>query len=375
VKGKNMKKLIITLALITAVAAQVACAAPDPREVHERVIKHLKTVRDALVPPLAVQFVETFPPIAIPREKILHLAQVEQEPFEVAVPPPGQPGAPPIDPSGVTDFALTTTQRVLDNLFPRAGGGPRRPVIVGGDVKSIPPLEEDLSVMLRILEKAAGAKEGPATAAGIEILSFNRPGSPRAFYLDGYGAMFLLNVGYPLMAPPKKEEQSQTNDVNSEWEKAREEVYGRRGGDFRLHAQGGEAFDAQRVDNLKSQLIDDLGNAKNIRHLKSDDYVTVVVMGGGPKAMVVRREVARGAGGRGGGGGGGGFGASGSGFGGVGGGVAYAGGGAVEMSSSSSEAGGQGTMTLRAKKSDIDAFAKGKLDAQEFRKKVAVQIY
>jgi hypothetical protein len=32
-------------------------------------------------------------------------------------------------------------------------------------------------------------------------------------------------------------------------------------------------------------------------------------------------------------------------------------------------------MTLRVKKADIDAFAKGKLDAQEFSKKVSAQVY
>jgi hypothetical protein len=362
-----MKKQLLAIAIISAVAARYTCAAADPRDVHERVVEHLKTVRNALVPPFAVQFVESFPPIAIPREKILQLAQVEQEPFQLEAQAPAEP-EPPIDASGVTDFAITTTQRVLDNLFPRSGGsGARRPVIVGGDAKNIAPMEEDLTVMLRILEKGAGAKEGPATAAGIELLSFSKPNSPRAFYLDGYGAMFVLNVKYPLVAPPKKDEQSRTNEVDSEWEKARQEVYGRRGGleDIKLKAAGGEAFDGQRVENLKSQLIDDLANAKNIRHLKSDDYVTVVVLSGGSRSTVMQREYAGGGGGR------GGFSSFGGGAGGRGGGSAV-----VEMNVSNTETGsGQGTLTLRAKKSDIEAFGKGKLDAQEFRKKVAMQVY
>lgn len=363
-----MKKQLAALALGSAFVLPYACVAADPREVHERVVEHLKTVRDALVPPFAVQFVESFPPVAIPRQKVLQLAQVEQDAVQVGAQAPAEP-EPPIDASGVSDFAIATTQRVLDGLFPRSsGGGSRRPVIVGTDVKNVGSLEEDLTVMLRILEKGAGAKEGPPTAAGIELWSVNKPNSPRAFYLDGYGAMFLLNVKYPLMAPPAKDEQSRTNEVDSEWEKARQEVYGRRGTieDVKLNMAGMEAFDEQRVENLKSQLIDDLANAKNIRNLKSDDYVTVVVLGGGSRSTVVRKEY--GGGGRGGGGGGfaGGVGR----FGGGGGGAV------VEMNVSSSETGSsQGTLTLRAKKSDIDAFAKGKLDVQEFRKKVSVQIY
>jgi len=355
-----MKHTLIALALGAGLTMNSASAAPDPREIHERVVEHLKAVRDAVVPAPVIHFVESFPPIAVPRRHILHVAHAGQpadEPFEVAVPPPGVP-EPPIDPSGIAnfahDFAVSTTQRVLDGFFPR-GGSPRKPVIVGGDAKNISALEEDLTVMARILEKAAGAKsDGPATAAGIEILSFNRPTAPRVFYIDGYGAMFVLNVKYPLLAPAKKDEQSRTNETSSEWEKAREEVYGRRGplDDVRLQAAGGEEFDAPRVEKLRSQLIDDLANAKNIRHLKADDYVTVVVLGGGGGRTgagaggVVRRE----SGGRG-------------------------GGRNVEVFATSVEPGAASTMTLRAKKSDIDAFAKGKLDAEEFRKKVAVQVY
>lgn len=360
-----MNKPTIVIALSVAVAAQVASAQPSPREIHEHVLNHLKAVRDVFVPAPVIDFVESFPPIARPRAHILQLAQADQEPFEVPVPPE------PIDPTGIAnfahDFAVNTTQRVLDGFFPR-GGGPRRPVIVGGEIKNADALAEDLSVMQRILEKAAGAKaDGPATASGIELLSFNRPTSPRAFYLDGYGAMFLLNVKFPLVAPPKKDEQSRTNETNSEWEKAREEVYGSRNAfdDVKRLSTAGEEFDAQRVENLKAQLIEDLANAKNIRNLKSDDYVTVVVLGGGSRGTVVRRETSPRAGGAGFGGGG-----LGGGGGGRGGAVAR-----VEVSSSSVETGAQSTMTLRAKKSDIDAFAKGKLDAPEFQKKVAVQIY
>ena len=101
--------------------------------------------------------------------------------------------------------------------------------------------------------------------------------------------------------------------------------------------------------DLKNQIIGDLGNARNIRNLKSDDFVTVVVLGGGPQGMAVVRRETRSSGGR------------------------RGGGGTVDVKGV--ETGAQSTLTLRAKKSDIDAFAKGKLDAEEFKKKVAVQVY
>ena len=237
-----MKKPMIALIVITAFAARLGHAAPDPREIHERMFEHLKAVRDHLVPAPVTRFVESFPPIAVPRGKVLQLAQAPPgviagggaiqvtgaEPFQIAAPPP--PGAPdmPVDPAGIANwaegFAVSTTQGVLDQLFPRGGGSSRRPVIVGGDSKNAAALSEDFTVMMRILEKAVGAKaDGPPTASGIALFSFSQPSSPRAFYLDGYGAMFVLNVRYPLVAPPKHDEPDGTNDTtNSEWEKARE---------------------------------------------------------------------------------------------------------------------------------------------------------
>lgn len=356
-----MKLRILTLPATIVILAQ-ASAAPDFVEIHERVVDHLKAVRDTLVPAPIIDFVEGFPPIAIPRAKILRLAQAEP------VPPP----VVDVDAAAIADwannFAAMTTERTLNGLFPRSA--PRRPVLVGGDrdVKAMPTMEEDLNVMMRILEKAAGGRdEEKPRAMGIDVFAFGRGGAstPRVFYIDDYGAMFVLNVKYPLLAPPKRDERSRTNEpTSSEWDKAREEVYGRRNAfeELRLNAAPVEEFDDQRVENLKQQIIDDLANATHMKSLKSDDYVTVVVVGGGSRGNGIRRE-GRGAprGGRAGGAGGRG-------------GEEFH--GAVEVNPESGEAlPAQSTMTIRAKKSDIDAFAKGKLKPEEFRKKVSERVH
>jgi hypothetical protein len=99
--------------------------------------------------------------------------------------------------------------------------------------------------------------------------------------------------------------------------------------------------------------MDDLANAKNIRHLKPDDSVTVVVLGSGAGGALRRWEGHTPAGKR----------------------KAIMSAGGNGEEAAASDAGSQSTMTLRARKSDIDAFAKGKLSAEEFRKNVSVQVY
>jgi hypothetical protein len=294
--------------------------------------------------------------------------------------PPVAPVEPVVDAGAIADWANTvatlTTKATLDGIFPRSA--PRKPVIVGGtgNAKANAAMEEDLNVMMRILEKAAGGKdETRPTAGGIELFSFGKANAPRVFYIEGYGAMFVLNVKYPLLAPAK-DDQSRTNEpTNSEWEKAREEVYGGgRGNNVRFTSAPSEEFDASRVENLKNQLTEDLLNAKNIRGLKADDSVTVVVLGGGQRGNVMRLET-RTPGGRAGAGVGGGA-------------VAVAGMDMREIRSSGGEAAGHSTMTLRVKKSDVEKFAKEKQASEqgnsqkqvgqiveEFGKKVSVQVY
>jgi hypothetical protein len=341
-----MKTRMITAVLGVITLGHLHAEPPDPLDIHRHVVDVLQSVHDSFPEPLK-KFTEAFPPIAFPREGMIRLAQIE----------PSATGTDVfVDGAGIADWANNvaafTTERTLDALFPRSA--PRRPIMIGGDTKAHAALEEDLTVMMRILEKAAGGKdESKPTAAGVELFSFGKSSSPRMFYIDGYGAMFLLNVKYPLLAPPKKDESAQTNEqANSEWERAREEIYGTRRSDrVKFSPAPAEEFDPQRVENLKQQLIGDLANARNIRHLKPDDYVTVVVLGGGTRGGVMRWENRTPAGARAG---------------------SHA---SMEVRSTNGEPAPQTTMTLRVKKSDIDALAKGKLNEEEFRKKVLVQVY
>ena len=87
------------------------------------------------------------------------------------------------------------------------------------DVKEQTQLEEDLAVMTRILEKAATERSGGqpygAKAMGIDVF-YSPAASPlRSLYLEGYGALFMLNVGFPFLPPPHAEGQQEKPEVNS----------------------------------------------------------------------------------------------------------------------------------------------------------------
>lgn len=220
------------------------------------------------------------------------------------------------------------------------------------DAKSIATLEEDLNIMARIIQKATGrgGDEG-RKAMGIHLWTLDASGrSARNMYIEGHGAIFMVNVDFPLVAPAEKAaEPAKKPDTSSDWEETRNELFG---GDGEEKGRVAQAYDEAKVSKLTDTLIDSLKNATHIRSLKPDEFVTVVVQGAGDVVKIAR------AGGRGGGG------------------TAF--GKAIEniqFFAKGAPPRGMSVLTLRARKADIDAFAKGKLDAKEFKKKLAIAAY
>ena len=286
------------------------------------------------------------------------LAQLQQ------VEAPGEPAELPEPPEAA---AVAMAQDVLTGII-SPGATTGQALIIpkeAGDPKALADAEEDLNVMARILEKAAtGSESKNRQAMGIWVHSgFGSSSAPRNLYIEGHGALFFLNVNFPLLPPATRASETEAKEKTStEWEDARRELYRPPGSgfeSFEYHLKstpgfGGsvEAYDSDKVEDLKRDLIAALKNATHIRNLKSDETVTVVVSGRGPGAAGRARRMA------------------------------------VTTSSSGTSArapmtiykgasgDAQGTrLILRARKSDVDAFQKDKLNLEEFRKKVSVITY
>jgi hypothetical protein len=262
------------------------------------------------------------------------------------------------------EFGLATHQR-----SPRALVIPKE----ASDAKSLGEVEEDLGVMAHILDKAVSSGDKSARAMGIAVFS-KFPGAaaaPQNLYVEGHGAIFLLDVNYPLLPPPAKEDKEEAKEpVNNEWEEARREMArpgkGQPGDNpFEIFEEryGGDAwnvklpsaeYDADKVEDLKKDLIGALKNAANIRRLKSDETVTVVVTGaeagvvtksfkstsGKPGSSKTERVVV-----------------------------------AKSLAGERARVNDSAKLIIRARKADAEAFQNGKLDFDAFRKKATVLIY
>jgi hypothetical protein len=259
----------------------------------------------------------------------------------------------------------------------------------------------DMQVMLYILEKEL---RKPRLIQGVFFDFgdfFARDGQAlQAVYVQDYGAFFFTEVDFPLVFPAEAQEppvETIKEQVDPIWQRAQQEVFSSQdpaaGGAFPGRQEGGP----ETLEVLKNDLIRLLKHASNIRNLKADDWVilTVIGAGGGPieGGMMVTPGVTMGTrsksagggiygtGGYGGYSGGGPYGGFGGGYGGAGGVAGYGamGGGGFGYGGMAAVAGmgtaSSATLTMRVKKSDVDAFAKGELDFEHFQQKVKIFTY
>src|ERR1051325_11675602 len=181
-----MKLIQTTIALITSIALRADTAPPDvtvaaeagaPAEIGQAVSQAVEQA--GLIAQTAVQSVD-------------HVIHQIGGKFAAAEDDEGNDGAQLFLNNGPI-----TWEHVLG--APARTGG--QPLIVRSSdaaAKNLPNLQEDLAIMSRILSKAAG-REGHEAAMGIVLSALPGSRHPQSIYLEGYGALFLLNVKFPLV--------------------------------------------------------------------------------------------------------------------------------------------------------------------------------
>lgn len=316
------------------------------------------TAEPAQAPPLPVP---PSPPVAA-------IPAIAAAPAGAGAEDPSRPPDPPMPPgtSATIERSVRSALRETELALSRAAeagksiaihlANPGRPsvlVLPGGRLHGAESdvMAEDLTVMSRILEKAAGR---PDPAARLSYGAFLGPGflgghDLSALYLDGFGVLFLTSVDFPLVGPTEPKGVKEAAATDPAWEEARREVQdgrgprgGRPGWRERFDHDGG-VYDAVRIEEFKRRLISTLKHARNIRLLAPEETIAVAVYG------PVSREA-----------------------------EAY--GGRNESRNALMHDGREdgrpvdSVLTLRVKKSEVDALAAGKSSPEEFARKVEISM-
>ena len=278
-------------------------------------------------------------------------------------------------PKAENSFGLPGQKSSKATAVYRASRSSVPPVVVqfsSADSSRVQEMSEDLDVMTHIVDTAlrdGDVDEETPEKMGVKMYITGSSRSVRSMYVEDFGALFMVKVNFPLQGAPVAKEKEPEKPTDSEWARARAEVFGPAEPGWPDMFGSGTAvdFDPKRVDGLKSTLVRALKNASNIRHLKPQEFVSLSVFGSAgrievrsnrsgdePRTSSNSKRPAR---------------ISSSSYGGLN--VTTE---AVVVNYSGST--GQGTvLTLRVKKSDIDAFAKGEMDEAAFTKTVTFNNY
>ena len=275
-------------------------------------------------------------------------------------------------------------------------------VIPAGDMDAqrLAETVEDMKIMSHIFEKEL-AEADMLPGGRSWVFFWRRSGNePRCIYLEGYGAVFLMEVDFPLLPVPEPQSLKAEEGTDPVWEEARRQLSVSEEDEYFDYDSDEEVeYDADKIQDLKSKLIRNLKHASNIRNLPVQEWIVIAINGSGRDSADIHISTdyrgVRGIGGRAGIDGrtgrlGGMMGSrrrSGS----LGSRGARGGRGRVSLRAGDAEIEVRGNteierdtstpltsgnvLIMRAKKSDVDAFAKGKLDFEKFQKRVQMFTY
>lgn len=310
------------------------------------------------------------------------LAQTSQpitpSPAPTPAPAPASP-TPPTLPSSSADFVANDLSNLLGDLSWNSWSDSAGTVLVipskQTTTEDLIAINEDMNVMSRIFEK--NLEKERVTTVNSDIFTPKRVpygmllGSSRSqiqsMYLQDYGALFMLKVDFPLTPSSEAQQEQQDTEKQEEgdsvWKQTQQEMY--EPGRVNTRRQPGKQqvkYDPEKVENLKTTLIKTLKHATNIRSLMPDESVILTVSGGGQSdgTKITAISVA----------------------------------GKNQILVTEKRADGKSKMriingntlddiglssqtvlVIRAKRSDIGAFAKGELDLDKFRTRVQMFTY
>jgi hypothetical protein len=222
-------------------------------------------------------------------------------------------------------------------------------------------LTQDLNIMARILDKKLDRGhfldmlqlDASAHWALYDTFFSGNNGPTKAVYVHGYGAVFLLNVDFPLAPAAEVKVEKPEEPIDPLWEQTKQQLQsdtqapgplGRAWTYYDKWVTAAASYDPDKVEGLKRKLISALKHAANIRSLNADECVILSVTGA-PQPVVVK-EVSSEKG------------------------PLWVTPNVPGLPPASSM-----VMTIRVKKSDIDLFAKDELDTDQFRQKTQILTY
>ena len=282
-----MKALTQTIIVIVAFSLLAAGFAPARNVSGEGFRDSFELqAREAEVATVLAQ-VQTSRPVA-PVEPVLSSIPLAEAP---PIPP-----VPPTEPASVEQIVATDVSNLVQSFSLGSRSGSTGTVLVipseQTSTEDLLTINEDMSVMSRIFQKnLQQARIGIASGdrymySQYSTLLGSGGGGIQSIYLEGFGALFLMKVDFPLTPPPgmqdDEKETQKAEQGDPVWRQMKQEMYEpQKAGRRRRTDRAEEKYDAEKVENFKTTLIKALKHAANIRSMKPDESVILTITGKG----------------------------------------------------------------------------------------------
>ncbi|NQT00802.1 MAG: hypothetical protein HQ580_02135, partial [Planctomycetes bacterium] len=155
------------------------------------------------------------------------------------------------------------------------------------EAENLVAITEDLQVMSHIFDERF---KKPQEIKGVFVDFGDFFGRDRrsteAIYIQDYGVLFLMEVNFVFSPAPKpKEQEAQETEeyVDPDWQRAKQKLFspkGFGGSDFVPE----EKYSADKIEQIKTELIRTLKHTANIRNLHPDEWIILTVIGKGRQA-------------------------------------------------------------------------------------------
>ena len=261
---------------------------------------------------------------------------------------------------------------LLSHLYSRQHTGDRAILIIPtAEMKpeKFAQMTEDLNIMALIVDKklnrGLGLSEGGTIIFGglYELCPYKTFLSSdelatKAVYVQGYGALFLTKADFPLAPPPQIKVGNTKEPADPFWEQTKLEIqqkaqvknqdrYAPTNFESIKSLPSEQFYDADKVENLQRDLTKALKHGANIRNLRPEEWVVLVVRGAPTfvALSILRRDTKEDK-------------------------ITT-----VTPIVRKTDSPAVTVLTIRARKSDVDAFSIDDLDFDEFRKRIQTSTY
>lgn len=140
-------------------------------------------------------------------------------------------------------------------------------------------LGEDMNIMCRVMDRLL-ASSGLKLRDWPPFVPEDQRRATRGVYLPGFGAVLLVEVDFPLVAPPEDTPEPDVRDeADALWSEVRQEMRGQPAPmDAGREADSRPPYDDLKVEGLKRTFLTALKHASNIRGLNPADQVLAVAI-------------------------------------------------------------------------------------------------